>query len=267
MRSPVHLLSGVPQMHFVTAGDTEYFTFNVDRLDADVRVTATAILGDPDILISPGLTQNGQFPACHQSRNDLMRVCGNYTWMSSDFSSDEITVSHNTPCVPTTSSVIVASSCDPRRSFHQGSWYIGVYGYSGISQFSILAAYVGGHVTLVSGQPQDGMTSVANVCTIRNDDGVCANAQVSKQVAYFSFQVQPANFKNDMHVSISVTPACLLKNLPASPGCMGADAVSCEMCKCGGGLRVLMSEHFSSNTFHWFTNVFPISVETSSYLR
>jgi hypothetical protein len=87
--SPIVLLEGVPQRHFVEAGQTEHFVFNVDRDDADVQIVTTSITGDPDLLIS----SEHDSPGCYRPDSlSTNRVCTNYTWMSADFESDEITI-------------------------------------------------------------------------------------------------------------------------------------------------------------------------------
>ena len=80
------LLAGVPQRHFVSQGETEFFVFNNDRSDADIIITTTAISGDPDVLVS---TINSR-PSCEltdpsSGSGGTARTCSNYTWMSADW--------------------------------------------------------------------------------------------------------------------------------------------------------------------------------------
>ena len=226
-KSPIVLARGVPQVHFVEAGETEVFTFNVDRNDVDIIVTATAITGDPDLLISSTHDQ----PGCHMTDPvTSTRVCGNYTWMSADLGGDQITINHNAPCEPSGDGTIVDDSCDPRTVLKVGAFYVGAYGFSSTSKFSIMWSYVGGRTELVAGQPQLGSTNSAAVCPTRDEDtGECHGPSHNKQVAYFTFEVSPSDSKRDAHISISIMPECDATDGnwdPNLPGCSGTSAAS-----------------------------------------
>ncbi len=50
-QSPVLLLAGVPQSHYVQYGVNEYFKF-YPHADEDLHITLTARSGDPDLFVS-----------------------------------------------------------------------------------------------------------------------------------------------------------------------------------------------------------------------
>jgi hypothetical protein len=85
------------------------------------RITVTARSGDPDIVASSDF----EFPVGLPYRN--------YTWSSSQYSSDEIIISKDFPCKAIVPSTLVSSSCNPATSYQPGRGkpvYIGRQGNS-----------------------------------------------------------------------------------------------------------------------------------------
>ena len=85
------------------------------------RITVTARSGDPDIVASSDF----EFPIGVQYRN--------YTWSSSQYSSDEIIISKDFPCKAIIPSTLVSSTCNPATSYQPGRGkpvYIGRQGNS-----------------------------------------------------------------------------------------------------------------------------------------
>ena len=208
------LQEGVPQRHFVNQGHNEYFVFNMDRQDADVSVTVTAITGDPDILIS----YTNPTPGCTVQPGSTTRVCTNYTWMSNDFQSDTITITHSNPCAPSSSSVTVSPDCVNSEAFGMGRFYVATYGFSGSSTYTITAKYTGGRTKLITGVPQTGHTYSSHVCTHRNSVGVCGGSDEHEvQAGYFEFERGgEALDQSETHVSFAITPVCTADE---DPGC------------------------------------------------
>jgi len=50
-QSPVLILAGIPQSHYVESGVNEYFKF-YPHADEDLHITLTARSGDPDMFVS-----------------------------------------------------------------------------------------------------------------------------------------------------------------------------------------------------------------------
>ena len=85
------------------------------------RITVTARSGDPDIVASSDF----EFPEGLPHRN--------YTWASSQYSSDEIIISKDFPCKAIVPTTLVSSSCNPATSYKPGRGkpvYIGRQGNS-----------------------------------------------------------------------------------------------------------------------------------------
>ena len=227
--SPIVLLEGVPQRHFVEAGATEFFEFNLDREDADVQIVTTSITGDPDLLIS----STNDHPSCARpDPSSTNRVCSNFTWMSADWESDEITIRHSAPCTSSGSSVIVSEDCDPATAFSKGKLFVGAYGFQGSSSFSITAKYLGGHVSLIPGQPQSGHTTTTAVCSKRDSLGVCVGADIETvQAGFFTFRVRSTDATQSSHINFAITPECS-EETPGTPGCFQGSALTAYVSVC-----------------------------------
>lgn len=134
--------------------------------DADLRIALVARSGDPDLLVS------SDFPNPHCARSSSgLTTCSNYTWASSQYSSDLIVLSRDFPCAAVIPSTRVSSSCNPADSYRPVSHRpvsIGVYGYSSSSSFTIVAGAVGGLISLPSGIPLISSLSPSYVCALRD---------------------------------------------------------------------------------------------------
>merc|ERR1740124_1070604 len=99
-------------------------------------------------------------------------------------------------------------NCENSSVFSSGQFYIGVFGFSiEVSSFSITANFVGNHINLVSGQPQDGSTILTSFCPSWNDDNQCATEAEPAEVAFFTF-VTSATFSPKSHISFNFIPKC-----------------------------------------------------------
>ena len=213
-QTPIILIEGTPQRHYVSEGQTEQYIFNVDRSDRDIMVTTTAITGDPDILIS----YNNNQPYCRQDSagNSFTTHCGNYTWKANNYHDDQIVINHLDPCSGSSD-----ENCVGDDIFAQGVFYIGTYGFEN-SEFSIVVNYVGGVTTLVGGQPQTGETAASTVCKRRDSQGFCVGDDAhDAQVAYFDYRLGSDDWgRAGTHVSFGVTPKCSEEDGGyTNPGC------------------------------------------------
>ena len=200
----VLLTIGVPQNHFVSKGDTEYFRF-IPQTDTDISITLTARSGDPDMLVSSDF----EFPHC------VGRVCSNYTWASTSYSSDQIILSKDYPCQAVLPSTSVSKTCNVSTSYQPGKHKainIGVFGYYKNTVFSILVTPVGEHYQLTEGVSVTSSASVAFECPVRDEvTGLCTAEMRQVRAAYFSFIVIPSmadGEERDSTVIITVQPTC-----------------------------------------------------------
>ena len=134
--------------------------------DADLRIALVARSGDPDLLVSSDFPN----PHCARSLSGLT-TCSNYTWTSSQYSSDLIVLSRDFPCSAVIPSTRVSSSCSPTDSYRPSSHRrvsIGVYGYSSSSSFTIVAGAANGLVPLPAGAPLMSSLSPAYECALRD---------------------------------------------------------------------------------------------------
>jgi len=261
-QAPVLLQLGTPQNHFVELGRMVQFVVYPDDLE-DLRVTVTARSGDPDLLISG---DPKRVPHCGIGAYSWQVVCGNYTWSSRQFSTDQIILSQDSPCSSVLASTLVDASCDPANSYDPSSHkpvYIGVYGYKA-AKFSILVAAVGQQIHLLAGQPQLSTTSAGFLCSQRSPvTGACLKVLEPTQVSYFSFRVSASpqgrrlavgdSLSSVADVIVSVVPVCN-ESLPVEtfnsgndswrhclPGCACNPLVlavsSCPISKCDPGKR------------------------------
>ena len=190
----VLLTSGVPQNHYVSKGDTEFFRFIPDE-DTDMRITVTARSGDPDLFVSSDF----EYPRCDRGGSSQIFNCNNYTWSSRLYSSDQIIISRDFPCEAVLSSTVVSKTCNSSTSYQPGKHKavnIGVYGYYMNTAFTVLASPVGGHSQLTAGVGMMSTASPTFECSERDrDSGVCLpSSAVKRQVlaAYFTFVVIPS---------------------------------------------------------------------------
>lgn len=190
--TPVLLVEGIPQAHFVGGGDNALFVYYPDGQSLDLRITITARSGDPDLFVSSAFSN----PHCTPGSTNSWDVhCGNYTWTSRQFSSDQIVISASAPCEPVLSSTYVDPSCDPATAYNPQARqpvYINVYGYSA-ARFSVLAVPVGQTVSLLPGVPQPSTTSLGYACSARTSNGQCSSVpgtlKKKVQLTSFSFRV------------------------------------------------------------------------------
>ena len=190
----VLLMSGVPQNHYVSKGDTEFFRF-IPEEDTDMRITVTARSGDPDLFVSSDF----EYPRCDRGGSSQIFNCNNYTWSSRLYSSDQIIISRDFPCEAVLSSTVVSKTCNSSRSYQprkHKAVNIGVYGYYMNTAFTLLASHVGGHSQLTAGVGMMSTASQTFECSERDaDSGICLpSSAVKRQVlaAYFSFVVIPS---------------------------------------------------------------------------
>jgi hypothetical protein len=237
----VILQPGIPQNHYVEAGDTQYFKIHPET-DDDLRVTITARTGDPDMFLSVRYAN----PHCEIVGDSQWEIaCSNYTWSSRMFSTDQVIISRDAPCVSMISTTYVAASCDPNIDFITGPntpVYVGVYGYKS-SKFTIAAASTGKHLNLLAGQPQISSTSVGIICSTRSaETGVCvpgASYTKATQIAYFSFQVSHMTNAEDKinELMLTVIPTCnasqmIYHNKSTTPGYQPLDPNCPPGCPC-----------------------------------
>ena len=202
----VLLSSGVPQNHFVSKGDTEFFRF-IPEGNTDMRISLTARSGDPDMLVSSDF----EFPRCNRGGDSQIFNCTNYTWLSRQYSSDQIIISRDYPCEAVLSSTEVSSTCNSSTSYQPDKHKavnIGVYGYYKNTVFTIMASPVGSHSQLTAGTAMESTAFPTFECSQRDtDSGTCLpSSAVKRQVlaAYFSFTV----ISSGEAVVITVVPSC-----------------------------------------------------------
>eukprot|EP00598_Pedospumella_elongata_P002386 CAMPEP_0184975878 /NCGR_PEP_ID=MMETSP1098-20130426/6959_1 /TAXON_ID=89044 /ORGANISM="Spumella elongata, Strain CCAP 955/1" /LENGTH=2755 /DNA_ID=CAMNT_0027498653 /DNA_START=79 /DNA_END=8346 /DNA_ORIENTATION=+ len=255
-QSPVLILAGVPQSHYVESGVNEYFKF-YPHADEDLHITLTARSGDPDMFVSTEYMK----PHCTKSTDPYSSFapCSNYTWASRNYMTDQIIISRDSPCTAVMPGTMIGPDCDPAKAYNPASGspvYIGIYGYSA-AQFTLLVAPVGQQVQLLAGQPQLSRTSPSFICNTRNPTtGACTTPAYSNtkvEVAYFAFRI--AAPRNQQHavqgnaftaplqsvfdVILSIVPQCNATLADAeicSPGCDCAPLKvyvnSCPLSKC-----------------------------------
>lgn len=201
------LVSGTPSTnHQLLRGETQHFSFNLDRPDANVyfRVSPT-VGGDPDLLVStrypnPGCAFSGNSPAAH---------CSNYTWISQASQGDDLlTISHAEPC----QNAARNSHCDPSIDWGTGRFYIGVFAFRD-STFTITAGYEGEHTTLIDGSSQRSSTGAVTICQQRDDvNGACLAGQSPPpehvEGAFFSFTTGGGDGYRDSDIIVRVKARC-----------------------------------------------------------
>ena len=227
---PITLQAGIPQSHFVTSQSMEYFQYIPSDSAEDLRISLSSKSGDPDLFIGSGIYN----PVCHYIPENFTTACTNFTWMSGQFSTDQIFISSDFPCSAVISSTHVSKLCDPVTSYLPGTGQpinIGVYGFE-TSKFIIMVAPSGQHVNLVAGVPQQSTTSVGYECLKRSDNGAClpevADSAKQVQVAYFSFIVsEPGD------VALTLMPKCDSAASQTSINMVNRLASTCEPgCNC-----------------------------------
>ena len=166
LSKPSHLfiLLLLPLLH-LTSCQTVMFTVHPEA-DTDLRIALVSRSGDPDLLVS------SDFPNPHCARSSSgLTTCSNYTWSSSQYSSDLIVLSRDFPCSAVIPSTRVSSACSPTNSYRPSSHRpvnIGVYGYSSSSSFTIVAGTTSGLIPLPAGVPLMSSLSPAYECTQRD---------------------------------------------------------------------------------------------------
>lgn len=115
------LLDGVAFQEFLPATEYRYFRIPVDRTDMDLTVTATALLGDPDLYMGAG-DQYSRPNATH------------YQWRAVAYKDDAITI--------------------PKDELFLGNYYVGVYAFTNTT-YTIMATF-SSTVRLSDGVPQGG---------------------------------------------------------------------------------------------------------------
>jgi len=147
-KSVVVLQAGMPHNHYVSKGNMEYFQFYVEDPAESLQITCTARSGDPDLLVSMDFTR----PFCDM---DMGLQCYNYTWRSYAYSTDQLVISADNPCMPRTMYTQISPTCNPKTSYHLGYINIAVSGYTD-SKFIITVSPAGAPITLLPGKPQKG---------------------------------------------------------------------------------------------------------------
>jgi hypothetical protein len=96
----------------VQTGQNELFKYYPQE-DEDLRITVTARSGDPDLFVTTQHTQ----PRCIPGDSYWSLQCGNFTWSSRMFSTDQIILSRDLPCSPVVPSTYVDPSCNEDNAF------------------------------------------------------------------------------------------------------------------------------------------------------
>ena len=94
-------------------------------------------------------------------------MCGNYTWSSRNYMTDQLILSRDSPCSAVMPGTSVAAECDPEHSYNPSSGepiYIGVYGYAA-AQFTLLVAPEGQSIALFPGAHNAVLCSGLLSCT------------------------------------------------------------------------------------------------------
>lgn len=179
-QTPITLLAGIPQNHFVTAGKMEYFQFTPSEKE-NVRISVSSRVGDPDLFVGTGK----YIPHCPPG-STAYNVCRNATWISRQYATDQILLSKDEPCSAVIGTTILISNiCDPRTAFLPGtgqSINIGVLGYSD-SEFTITITPSGLLTKLSTGQTQLSVAEPNVICTQRSaDTETCLPTNTKNQV-------------------------------------------------------------------------------------
>eukprot|EP01006_Ploeotia_vitrea_P032269 TRINITY_DN64533_c0_g2_i1.p1 TRINITY_DN64533_c0_g2~~TRINITY_DN64533_c0_g2_i1.p1 ORF type:complete len:2597 (-),score=1385.65 TRINITY_DN64533_c0_g2_i1:818-8563(-) len=127
-RATLHLIDGVPQREWVDALSYEYFMFDVQDDQADIRISITPFSGDCDLYVSTTETRPTS-------------AFNKHTWSSARYGPDVVLIDHTD------------------RNFRTGTYFIGVFGFATNSSFSIIATasrYTANDtVLLLNGFPQN----------------------------------------------------------------------------------------------------------------
>jgi hypothetical protein len=165
------LQGGIPQNHFVSKGKVEYFKFVPTEME-DLRITVTARYGDPDMYVKSGFEPY----ECIVGGASTLYGCGDYTWGSRRYSTDQILLSKDLPCLSTEGSTMISAGCDSATAYRPDLGMpvnIAVVGYTD-AEFTIMVAMSGMTVTLLAGQPQLSTVSPGIVCDKRSPiSGIC----------------------------------------------------------------------------------------------
>ena len=216
-QSSIQLQDGVPTTYAAASGSNIYFHFPITS-DADITVSVTAISGDPDVLLSTKYEK----PKCTARSSGVGFDCDDYTWLSQQYSSDVITLSHAVPCDKSAAHIQIADDCTPDMLKSGHVLHITVYAWQDAA-FSILVSTRGGHMVLVPGRPQLSTTSLSKVCGERTSAGTCDTSKGStveeKQVAYFKLKISPEDNIEDANVVIDIEPNCDHSVSPCQAGC------------------------------------------------
>lgn len=188
-QTPVTLLAGVPQNHFVMSGKMEYFQFTPTEKE-NVRISISSRAGDPDLFVSTGKN----IPYCPPG-STAYNTCKNVTWISRQYATDQILLSKDEPCSAVIGTTILINAyCDPRIAFLPGTGQpinIGVLGYSD-SEFTITITPSGVLTKLSAGQGQLSVAEPNIICTQRSANTetclpIGTKGQVTKTVLVSTF--------------------------------------------------------------------------------
>ena len=203
--STVTLLPGVPQQHYLKAGTSMWFMFNLEDAEESLQITTTSISGRVAPVIAVSTTSSR--PTCKPSyRPWYIPRCYNYTWMQY-YNYRPVVIPASKPCSGH-DWMLRTHNCNADRDYKSGAFFITAYARYD-TRFTLMGSTVGSHVTLTPGTSQSSITEKGVECSTRNEQGRCNSTVVkTAYVAYFTLTRNIEAGAEGRHVQLVMKPQC-----------------------------------------------------------